>query len=206
MASSAAQRRRLYAKFKRHMASHMVALLWEARGAWFAESKVLNWVTGTEGAPLDAGLLVCKEGVGSLPQDASDRLAFALKYRNVNIVVLLDFKTIAPDLSPRSRGSFYRYRLRMTETQNEQCAAFLVQNPAAPAWVAVVPKFYVAAWKGRGREVKGGYWVMTVAMPLLDQPPEHFPMIWGPFVLPFRMLATALASLEAYTRDSARTW
>ena len=195
----------IYAKFKRHMTSFMVPRLWEARCTWLLDGKVTNWITAPEGAPLDGALLFLDDKAQILPADACDKFVFARKLYKGKFL-LLDFKAITPTISPTFRGRFYYYRLRMQEMQRERCAAFIVQNPTAPAWAAVIPRFYLECSQGKGKKVAGGCIVQAIEMPLLDQPAEIFPMVWGPFVIPFTMLPDALKSLEDYRRDSEQQW
>jgi hypothetical protein len=178
------------------------ASAWEARCAWLLESELPNFVLGSEGSSVDCGLLVTDE---TLPMmKVTDRLSAARKEYGENaLAVLLDFKTVNPNLASRFKGGLYYYRFNISPKQR-LCAAFIVQNPAAPHLVALMPQYHVDRCS---RGLKTGHTACYGReAPLSGRHVEPFPMEWSPFVMPLHFLPEALRLLYAFCRGLRQFW
>ncbi len=199
---------RLHTKYKRRLNTFTGPFLWEARCSWLLHETVQEYVRGGEGASVDCGLVLRDDYDPLLTKSPLEKLSAVTEdVKGHGLLLGLDMKTIRPLPTPSYRGSVYYYLLSMKEGQN-QCAAFMVQNPSAPQWVAFVPAFYIHRWKGKGKTVSssGETHVYFPEMPLSDRPTEPFPMPWAPFVLPLPMLPEAIRSLLAYHHDKSKRW
>jgi len=184
------------------MLRYAAAIAWEARCAWLLESELSSFVLGSEGSSVDCGLLITD---GTLPtMKVTDRLSAARKeYGENTLAILLDFKTINPNSCPSFKGGLYFYSIAITPKQR-LCAAFIVQNPAAPHLVALLPQYYVERCS---RSLKTGRTICHSSETHLSRREvEPFPMEWSPFVMPLHVLPEALQLLYAFYRGSRQAW
>ena len=184
------------------MLRYAAAIAWEARCAWLLESELPSFVLGSEGSSADCGLLIMD---GTLPtMKVTDRLSAARKeYGENTLAILLDFKTINPNSCPSFKGGLYFYSIAITPKQR-LCAAFIVQNPAAPHLVALLPQYYVERCS---RSLKTGRTICHSSETHLSRREvEPFPMEWSPFVMPLHVLPEALQLLYAFYRGSRQAW
>lgn len=182
--------------------AHAAAVAWEARCAWLLESELPNFVLGSEGSSADCGLLVAD---GTLPTiKVTDRLSAARKEYGENaLAILLDFKTINPTSCSSLKGGLYFYSFCITPKQRP-CAAFIIQNPAAPHLVALLPQHYVERCS---RSLKTGRRTCYGRETHLSRREvEPFPMEWSPFIMPLHVLPEALRLLYAFYQGSRQSW
>jgi hypothetical protein len=166
------------------------------------EPELPNFILGSEGSSADCGLLFMDETLP--PTKVTDRLsAVREKYGEKVWTILLDFKMIVPNLSATWKGGLYYYRLNIQPKQT-LCAAFIVQNPAAPHLVALIPRSYVeGCLRGRRTSYTACY---SREAPLSGQQVEPFPMEWTPFIMPVHFLSEALRLLHTFCRGRKRFW
>lgn len=175
----------------------------EARLVWQLEPQVQNFVYGQEGASCDCGLVIDGASGPSLINNSSNRLTDAVRLCGDEAkVALLDFKTCSPVADKSYKGSWCFYEVCVRQTQRDACTAFIIQNPAAPHLVALVPQCYLARNKPPGRK----YVYQSAVLPLFDEEQEHFPMSFAPFVMPVVFLPQALQSLDLFCRIPGVKW
>jgi hypothetical protein len=181
---------------------YAAAIAWKARCACLLDSELPNFVLGSEGSSADCGLLITD---GTLPtMKVTDRLSAARKkYGENTLAVLLDFKTINPSSCSSFKGGLYFYSFGIAPKQR-LCAAFIIQNPAAPHLVALLPQYYVERCS---RSLKTGHAICYGRETHLShREVEPFPMEWSPFVMPLHVLPEALQLLYAFYRGSRQVW
>lgn len=158
------------------------------------------FLAASEKAPVDCGLWVNEND--AQPDDYTARL-FHTVHNNSSLLelVALDAKTIVEVICSSWKGGLYHHAF--TEgSQQDKCAAFIVQNPARPDLIALVPAQYVNTVslsdvhdRHYGRDI-----------PLTGAPIEPFPLEWSPFIMPVALLPKALDSLLLFASGHSDTW
>ena len=164
--------------------------MFEHRMSKFLEANMEDFLEGTENAVLDCGLvagapLVCPPSIDQTHIARLDRARAENRQ-----VVPLDFKTVSPRLLPHS-PHLTRFDIKCTASQREHCAAYIVMNPAAPDWVALIP----AAFTG------GRY----NTVPRYEDGIPAFSIRCLPFVVPLRMLCQALSNFKRFCEREQAT-
>ncbi|KIW14396.1 hypothetical protein PV08_07178 [Exophiala spinifera] len=168
----------------------------EAECARAVERSLPNFIMSMEKASVDCGLLV--DGAIS-NSDLAERVIEANRvYGGTKKLIPLDIKHIRPTLSRSSTaGGYYNYRIHCMPMQ-KVVPAFIVQNPIAPEYVAVIPHWYLDRdWPPRSKPTKfHTYHSLDIA--LVGPYYTAFPPEWVPFVMPLDRLHDALQSLQNY--------
>lgn len=156
------------------------------------ESELPNFILASEGASADCGLLVTD---GTLPAiKVTDRIsAVTEQYGEKARAIILDFKTINLYPSRSRNGGTCYYKICIQPRQKQVCAALIIQNPAAPLSVAVLPYHYIEQRHGNLGTGKISY--LSREGPLSGRQVEPFPTEWSPFIMPLYFLPEALRLL-----------
>jgi hypothetical protein len=178
------------------------ASAWEARCAWLLKPELPNFILGSEGSSADCGLLFTDETLP--PMKVTDRLSAVRKEYGENaLAILLDFKMITPSLSATFKGGLYYYRFHVSPKQ-KLCAAFIVQNPAAPHLVALIPQSYIERCS-RSRQT-GHAACYGREGPSVWPAGRAIPHGMDPLVMPVHFLPEALRLLHAFCRGRRQFW
>jgi hypothetical protein len=144
----------------------------------------------TEQASVDCGLLETKGALDNI--ELPERIFAIDGAADPDIRFLpLDVKQLNANSSAIHIAGYFAFAIQYRQDQRS-CPAFIVQNPAAPDLVAIIPHQYMdRRWPQPSKTFR----YCSLDVPITSQPICLFPPEWSPLVFPIEYTSQALDSL-----------